>query len=69
MCNTYTYTDKVASLVQEAAYLQANPSSQEGDAVSIPVSHIDGKHLNIDQVVFSIITLFVKLYIFVCSDN
>ncbi|XP_056297460.1 nucleolar pre-ribosomal-associated protein 1 isoform X2 [Pseudoliparis swirei] len=41
VCNSYTYTDKVASLVQEAAYLQANLSSQEGDAVSIPVSHID----------------------------
>ncbi|XP_035477550.2 nucleolar pre-ribosomal-associated protein 1 isoform X1 [Scophthalmus maximus] len=41
VCSSYTYTDKVASLVQEAAYLQANLSSQEGDAVSIPVSHID----------------------------
>uniref|UniRef100_A0A8D0DA07 URB1 ribosome biogenesis homolog n=1 Tax=Sander lucioperca TaxID=283035 RepID=A0A8D0DA07_SANLU len=41
VCNSYTYTDKVASLVQEAAYLQANLSSQEGDAASIPVSHID----------------------------
>ncbi|KAM9358652.1 nucleolar pre-ribosomal-associated protein 1 [Symphorus nematophorus] len=41
VCSSYTYTDKVASLVQEAAYLQANLSSQEGDAASIPVSHID----------------------------
>uniref|UniRef100_A0A3Q1FHH1 URB1 ribosome biogenesis homolog n=1 Tax=Acanthochromis polyacanthus TaxID=80966 RepID=A0A3Q1FHH1_9TELE len=41
VCNSYTYTDKVASLVQEAGYLQANLSSQEGDAASIPVSHID----------------------------
>ncbi|KAM7399033.1 hypothetical protein PAMP_018327 [Pampus punctatissimus] len=41
VCNSYTYTDKVASLVQEAAYLQANLSSQEGDAASIPISHID----------------------------
>ncbi|XP_059187700.1 nucleolar pre-ribosomal-associated protein 1 isoform X2 [Centropristis striata] len=41
VCNSYTYTDKVASLVQEAAFLQANLSSQEGDAASIPVSHID----------------------------
>uniref|UniRef100_A0A3Q3NMD9 URB1 ribosome biogenesis homolog n=1 Tax=Labrus bergylta TaxID=56723 RepID=A0A3Q3NMD9_9LABR len=39
--NSHTYTDKVASLVQEAAYLQANLSSQEGDAASTPVSHID----------------------------
>ncbi|XP_041662144.1 nucleolar pre-ribosomal-associated protein 1 [Cheilinus undulatus] len=41
VCHSHTYTDKVASLVQEAAYVQANLSSQEGDAVSIPVSHID----------------------------
>ncbi|XP_023118676.2 nucleolar pre-ribosomal-associated protein 1 isoform X2 [Amphiprion ocellaris] len=41
VCSSYTYTDKVASLVQEAGYLQANLSSQEGDAASIPVSHID----------------------------
>ncbi|XP_074535890.1 nucleolar pre-ribosomal-associated protein 1 [Halichoeres trimaculatus] len=41
VCNSHTYTDKVATLVQEAAYLQANLSSQEGDAVSIPISHID----------------------------
>ncbi|KAL0972733.1 hypothetical protein UPYG_G00194060 [Umbra pygmaea] len=37
----YTYTDQVASQVQEAAYLQASLSGQEGDAVSIPISHID----------------------------
>ncbi|XP_068174249.1 nucleolar pre-ribosomal-associated protein 1 [Antennarius striatus] len=41
VCSSYAYTDKVASLVQEAAYLQANLSSQEGEAASIPVSHID----------------------------
>ncbi|KAK2846727.1 hypothetical protein Q5P01_009726 [Channa striata] len=41
VCNAYVYTDKVASLVQEAANLQATLSSQEGDAGSIPVSHID----------------------------
>uniref|UniRef100_A0A3B3CZ91 URB1 ribosome biogenesis homolog n=1 Tax=Oryzias melastigma TaxID=30732 RepID=A0A3B3CZ91_ORYME len=41
VCNSYEYTDKVASLVQEAAYLQANLSSQEGDTGSLPVSHID----------------------------
>uniref|UniRef100_A0A8C8CC37 URB1 ribosome biogenesis homolog n=1 Tax=Oncorhynchus tshawytscha TaxID=74940 RepID=A0A8C8CC37_ONCTS len=41
VCNPYTYTDKVASLVQEAAYLQANLSGQDGDTASIPISHID----------------------------
>ncbi|KAI3354092.1 hypothetical protein L3Q82_018642 [Scortum barcoo] len=35
VCNSHTYTDKVASLVQEAAYLQANLSSQEGDAANV----------------------------------
>ena len=45
VCSSYTYTDKVASLVQEAAYLQANLSNQEGDAASIPISHIDGEQL------------------------
>lgn len=49
MCNSYTYTDQVASLVQEAAYLQANLSSQEGDASSIPVSHIDGKRVQMES--------------------
>lgn len=49
VCNSYTYTDKVASLVQEAAYLQANLSSQEGDAASTPVSHIDGEYLKIKE--------------------
>lgn len=49
MCSSYEYTDKVASLVQEAGYLQANLSSQEGDAASVPVSHIDGKDLNVDS--------------------
>lgn len=45
MSNSYTYIDKVASLVQEAAYAQTNLSNQEGDAASIPVSHIDGENL------------------------
>lgn len=53
VCNSYTYTDKVASLVQEAAYLQANLSSQEGDAASIPVSHIDGEHLKMESKLIS----------------
>lgn len=44
VCNSHTYTDKVASLVQEAANLQASLGSHEGDAASIPVSHIDGEH-------------------------
>ncbi|XP_033865183.3 nucleolar pre-ribosomal-associated protein 1-like [Acipenser ruthenus] len=39
--NPYPYTDKAASLVQEAAMLQVNLSGQEGDAVSVPISHID----------------------------
>ncbi|XP_035242197.1 nucleolar pre-ribosomal-associated protein 1 [Anguilla anguilla] len=37
----YTYMDKAAGVVQDAAYLQASLSGQEADAVSIPVSHID----------------------------
>ncbi|KAL4647749.1 nucleolar pre-ribosomal-associated protein 1 [Arapaima gigas] len=41
MANPYTYTDKVTSLVQDAAHLQASLRGQEGDAASIPVSHID----------------------------
>ncbi|XP_069563498.1 nucleolar pre-ribosomal-associated protein 1 [Brachyistius frenatus] len=41
VCNSYAYTDKVASLVQEAGYLQANLSSQDSDVASIPVSQID----------------------------
>lgn len=41
--NSYTYTDKVASLVQEAANVQTNLSNQEAEAASIPVSHIDGE--------------------------
>uniref|UniRef100_A0A3Q3F5A3 URB1 ribosome biogenesis homolog n=1 Tax=Kryptolebias marmoratus TaxID=37003 RepID=A0A3Q3F5A3_KRYMA len=41
VCSSHEYTDKVASFVQEAGHLQANLSSQEGDAVSIAVSHID----------------------------
>lgn len=42
VCSSSTYTDKVASYVQEAAYLQSNLCNQEGEAASIPVSHIDG---------------------------
>lgn len=53
VCNSYTYTDKVASLVQEAAYLQATLSSQEGDAASIPISHIDGEHLKLESKLIS----------------
>lgn len=49
MSNSYTYADKVASLVQEAAYVQTNLSSQEGDTASTPVSHIDGGHLKIQE--------------------
>ncbi|XP_077396813.1 nucleolar pre-ribosomal-associated protein 1 [Festucalex cinctus] len=41
VCHSHVYTDKVASLVQEAAYQQSNLSSQEGDAASVCVSHID----------------------------
>lgn len=53
--NSYIYTDKVASLVQEAAYVQTSLSNQEGDAASIPVSHIDGENLVIT-------TLFTRDY-------
>ncbi|XP_073718907.1 nucleolar pre-ribosomal-associated protein 1 isoform X1 [Misgurnus anguillicaudatus] len=41
VCNPHVYTEKVASMVQEAAYMQANLSGQEGDEASIPISHID----------------------------
>ncbi|KAF4103830.1 nucleolar pre-ribosomal-associated protein 1 [Onychostoma macrolepis] len=41
VCNPHLYTEKAASMVQEAAYLQANLSGQEGDEASIPISHID----------------------------
>ncbi|XP_051521576.1 nucleolar pre-ribosomal-associated protein 1 isoform X2 [Myxocyprinus asiaticus] len=41
VCNQHVYTEKAASMVQEAAYLQTNLSSQEGDEASIPISHID----------------------------
>ncbi|KAJ8256698.1 hypothetical protein COCON_G00188500 [Conger conger] len=37
----YTYMDKAAGVVQDAAYLQATLSGQEADAASIPISHID----------------------------
>ncbi|XP_028321135.1 nucleolar pre-ribosomal-associated protein 1 [Gouania willdenowi] len=40
VCSSHTYTDKVASLVQDAGYLQAN-LNQDADTSSIPVSHID----------------------------
>lgn len=43
LCNPHTYSDKAATLVQEAAYLQANLTGQDADAVSIPISHIDGE--------------------------
>lgn len=65
VCSSYTYTDKVASLVQEAAYLQANLSSQEGDAVSIPVSHIDGKHSKMESIFVHVISASVKLVLFI----
>ncbi|XP_051962696.1 nucleolar pre-ribosomal-associated protein 1 isoform X2 [Xyrauchen texanus] len=41
VCNPHIYTEKAASMVQEAAYLQTNLSGQEGDEASIPISHID----------------------------
>ncbi|XP_048016358.1 LOW QUALITY PROTEIN: nucleolar pre-ribosomal-associated protein 1 [Megalobrama amblycephala] len=41
VCNPHVYTEKAASAVQEAAFLQANLSGQEGDEASIPISHID----------------------------
>ncbi|MEQ2292050.1 hypothetical protein AMECASPLE_019180 [Ameca splendens] len=41
VCNSYNYTDRVAGFVQDAANLQANLSVQEGEAASVPVSHID----------------------------
>ncbi|CAN9511010.1 unnamed protein product [Ophioblennius macclurei] len=41
VCNSHLYTDKVASLVQEAGFVQANLSNTEGDTASIAVSHID----------------------------
>lgn len=44
--------DKVASLVQEAGYLQANLKNQEGQAASIPVSHIDGERLKAEFLKF-----------------
>lgn len=65
MSNSYTYTDKVASLVQEAAYVQTNPSNQEGDAASIPVSHIDGENL----VIKSLFTLHHRMISFLNPLN
>lgn len=63
VCNSHTYTDKVASLVQEAAYLQANLSNQEGDATSIPVSHINGKNAKIS---WSFCSISVSSYLLAC---
>lgn len=64
MSSSYTYTDKVASLVQEAAYLQDNLSSQEGETASAPVSHIDGEDLNIPVTVpvFPRMAISVSIY-------
>ena len=66
VCNSYTYTDQVATLVQEAAYLQANLSIQEGDAASIPISHIDGEHFKDGITVnfFPTLSRFTKPVIF-----
>ena len=67
VCNSYTYTDKVASLVQEAAYLHANLSSQEGDAASIPVSHIDGEHLKMESSYsVSAMSMSVNVFFTIC---
>ncbi|CAL8363906.1 unnamed protein product [Merluccius merluccius] len=41
LSNQYVYTDKVATLVQEAAYLHASLTGNQADAASIPISHID----------------------------
>ena len=42
LSNQYVYSDKVATLVQDAAYLHASLTGNEADAASIPISHIDG---------------------------
>lgn len=62
MSSSYTYTDKVASLVQEAAYLQENLSSQEGETASAPVSHIDGEDSNIPVTVPIFPNISVSIY-------
>uniref|UniRef100_A0A8C5F3U5 Nucleolar pre-ribosomal-associated protein 1 n=1 Tax=Gadus morhua TaxID=8049 RepID=A0A8C5F3U5_GADMO len=41
LSNQYVYSDKVATLVQDAAYLHASLTGNEADAASIPISHID----------------------------
>lgn len=62
MSSSYTYTDKVASLVQEAAYLQDNLSNQEGETASTPVSHIDGEDLNVPVTVHSFTNMTISLF-------
>lgn len=69
VCNSYTYTDKVASLVQEAAYLQANLSSQEGDTASNPVSHIDGENLKIIRVISMSVMLVYLQRVWFCLED
>ena len=46
LSNQYVYSDKVATLVQDAAYLHASLTGNEADAASIPISHIDGTILH-----------------------
>ncbi|CAL8351648.1 unnamed protein product [Lota lota] len=41
LSNQYVYSDKVATLVQDAAYMHASLTGNEADAASIPISHID----------------------------
>lgn len=53
VCNSHVYTDKAASMVQEAANLQANLSTQDGDEASIPISHIDDVLDMVDVIVES----------------
>lgn len=62
MSSSYTYTDKVAGLVQEAAYLQENLSSQEGETASAPVSHIDGEDSKIPVTVPIFPNISVSIY-------
>lgn len=64
MSSSYTYTDKVASLVQEAAYLQENLSNQEGETASTPVSHIDGEDLNVPVTVHSFTNMTISVFIY-----
>lgn len=53
VCNSHVYTEKAASMVQEAANLQASLSSQDGDEASIPISHIDDVLDMVDVIVES----------------